>query len=98
MSGLAAIWVIWWTITSGRAAATASPTDAASRPSMTTPVAPSWSTWPSLAGLRVVPTKAAERQSHLLASPVARAAAGAAAGTVAVGGCLRSDVRLLHHM
>ena len=46
--------VIWCTIASGRARATASPTDAASNPSITTPSAPSSFTRPSLAALVVV--------------------------------------------
>ena len=46
--------VIWCTIASGRALATASPTDTASSPSITTPSAPSCSSKPSLAGLVVV--------------------------------------------
>ncbi len=41
MSGVPAMAVIWWTITSGLAAATASATDAASSPSITTASAPS---------------------------------------------------------
>jgi hypothetical protein len=58
MSGLPAcameIAVIWCTIASGRAPATASPTDAASSPSITTGSAPSCSSRPSLAALVVV--------------------------------------------
>ena len=58
MSGLPAcateIAVIWCTIASGRAVATASPTDTASSPSITTPSAPSCSSKPSLPGLVVV--------------------------------------------
>ena len=58
MSGLPAcageIAVIWCTIASGRAAATASPTDTASSPSITTPSAPSCSSDPNLPGLVVV--------------------------------------------
>ena len=50
----AEIAVIWCTIASGRAAATASPTDTASSPSITTPSAPSCSSTPSLAALVVV--------------------------------------------
>jgi hypothetical protein len=46
--------VIWCTIASGRAAATASPTETASSPSITTPSAPSCSSKPSLAALVVV--------------------------------------------
>lgn len=46
--------VIWITIVSGRAAATASPTDTASSPSITTPSAPSCSSSPNLPGLVVV--------------------------------------------
>ena len=46
--------VISCTIASGRALATASPTDAASNPSITTAWAPSCSSKPSLAGLVVV--------------------------------------------
>src|SRR6266508_731547 len=46
--------VIWCTIASGRAAATASPTDAAPSPSITTPLAPSCCSKPSLAALVVV--------------------------------------------
>ncbi len=46
--------VIWCTITSGPAAATASPTDTASRPSITTALAPNWSSKPNLAALVVV--------------------------------------------
>jgi hypothetical protein len=42
--------VIWCTIASGRAAATASPTDTASRPSITAPSAPSRASKPSLPG------------------------------------------------
>ena len=42
--------VIWCTIASGLAAATASPTDTASSPSITTPSAPSCSSKLSLAG------------------------------------------------
>jgi len=47
--------VSWWTMTSGLAAATASPTEAASSPSITTPSAPIRSSRPSLASLVVVP-------------------------------------------
>ena len=46
--------VIWFTIASGRAAATASPTAAAFSPSITTPSAPSSANNPSLSGLVVV--------------------------------------------
>ena len=46
--------VIWCTITSGRAAATASPTDTASSPSITTASAPSCCSKPSLPALVVV--------------------------------------------
>jgi hypothetical protein len=46
--------VIWFTIVSGSAAATASPTDAASNPSITTPSAPSSSSRSSLPTLVVV--------------------------------------------
>ena len=46
--------VIWCTIVSGWAAATASPTDAASSPSITTPSAPSCASRSSLAALVVV--------------------------------------------
>nr|WP_239001025.1 hypothetical protein [Jiangella asiatica] len=46
--------VIWCTIESGRAAATVSPTDAASGPSITTASAPSCCSCPTLAGLVVV--------------------------------------------
>ena len=45
----AEIAVIWCTIASGLAAATAAPTDTASSPSITTPSAPSRSSKPSLA-------------------------------------------------
>ncbi len=48
-----AIAVIWCTITSGRALATASPTDTASNPSITTPSAPSSESNPSLAAVVV---------------------------------------------
>ena len=53
-SGLPAIEVIWCTIVSGFAAATASPTDAASSPSITTASAPIFSSETSLPGLDVV--------------------------------------------
>jgi hypothetical protein len=46
--------VIWFTIASGRAAATASPTDAASSPSITMPSAPSCSSSSNLPALVVV--------------------------------------------
>ncbi len=46
--------VIWFTITSGLAAATVSPTDTASRPSITTPSAPSCSSSASLGAPVVV--------------------------------------------
>ncbi len=46
--------VIWCTIASGLAAATASPTDTASSPSITTASAPSCASKPSLAGLVAV--------------------------------------------
>jgi hypothetical protein len=46
--------VIWCTIVSGRAAATASRRGAASSPSITTPSAPSCASSPSLPGLVVV--------------------------------------------
>src|SRR5690625_4129566 len=51
MSGGPEIAVIWCTITSGRACATASPTDAASSPSITTARAPSPSSRLTLASL-----------------------------------------------
>jgi hypothetical protein len=54
MSALRAIAVIWCTITSGRAFATAASTDAESSPYITTASAPSCSRTPSLAGLVVV--------------------------------------------
>jgi hypothetical protein len=46
--------VIWCTIASGRAAATAAPTDAASSPSITTPSGPNCFSKPSFAALVVV--------------------------------------------
>jgi hypothetical protein len=51
---VAAMAVISFTITSGAAVATASPTETASRPSITTPRAPISATRPSLASLVVV--------------------------------------------
>lgn len=54
MSALPPMAVIWCVIASGRAAATASPTDAASSPSISTASAPSCSSSASLPGVVAV--------------------------------------------
>jgi hypothetical protein len=90
--------VIWCTITSGAAPATASPTDIASNPSMTTPSAPSRANRPSLAALVVVavtwwPLATSRGTSHRPTTPDPPATNTRITITFPVSGCRRQPRR-----